>query len=106
MPRGRFERRDLFIRHAGGADDMHRPRLRRDGREFQGGRRGGEIDDSLRRGDRLQRIVGHRHPQRRAAHRFAHVPTDPVMAGAFHGTDELQPIAVCDLFDQHSPHAS
>ena len=56
MPRREAELADIGLAHAGGADNMHQPGLRRERREFHRCRRGGEIEHALRFHEGFERI--------------------------------------------------
>jgi hypothetical protein len=89
---------------AGGADDVDGACLGGEGREFDGRGWGGEVDNGLRPGESLERVVGDGDADGRAAHRLAHVAADPGMTRAFDASHEVQLVGGLRQADQRLPH--
>ena len=89
---------------AGGANNMHGPGLRSEGREFHAGRWRGEVDNGLGFGKGLNRIIRNDYAARSPTHHHAKILTNPVVTGPLQCTDQLRFVACSDGLHQHLPH--
>ena len=85
---------------------MHGAGLRGDLGHIHGGGRCGEVDHGLCFRHGLERVIGHGDAHGLAAHTFAHVASDPVVAGAFQCPHKARLVIGQHLFDQHLTHTA